>query len=98
MRGFTEADQALTQTKHAKPDVLLMDFQLNDEHYNGVSLAKALRESWGEDIPVCIISAAAEPELPNIAKGQGFSFLQKPVKPAKLRAWLNHIAGKKPKR
>ena len=76
---------------HPKPNAILMDYQLNDAKYDGLSLAQALRETWGQNIAVCIISAAADETLPNKAKDQGFAFLGKPVKPAKLKAWLNHV-------
>lgn len=99
MIGYSTPKEALAfaQSSHNEskaPDVILMDYQLNDEHYNGILLAKALREIWDQEIPVCIVSAASDPDLPFNARGQGFNFLNKPVKPAKLRAWLNHIANK----
>lgn len=78
--------------KQAAPDVLLMDYQLDESDSNGVLLAKEMLQTWEQSIPVCIISAAAEPELKNIASGQGFDFLSKPVKPAKLRALLSQLA------
>lgn len=95
MQGFMLPELALQACKNqAAPDVLLMDYQLNSDDYNGITLAKAMREQWQKDVPVCIISAAADPELPSNAKGQGFNFLHKPLKPAKLRAWLNHLASR----
>ncbi|WP_156494962.1 response regulator, partial [Oleiphilus sp. HI0128] len=87
-------------TKHFVPDVLLMDYQLThdegeDKYSNGIKLANELLEIWGQDVPVCIISAASEPELASIAKGQGFNFLSKPLKPAKLRALLSQLVRRK---
>lgn len=93
MTGFNSPDEAIafSQTNPA-PDVLLMDYQLNNEAYNGLKLAQALNTHWENDVPVCIISAAAEPELKSMANSLGFEFLSKPVKPAKLRAVLNHFS------
>jgi len=95
MQGFETVAQALAscQTMSA-PDVLLMDYQLDADH-NGISLAKTMREQWQAPVPVCIISAAADPDLKHIARGQGFDFLSKPVKPAKLRALLAQLARRK---
>lgn len=100
MLPYNSAESILDDTtKHFIPDVLLMDYQLahegEDKYSNGIKLANALLEVWGQDVPVCIISAAAEPELANIAQGQGFNFLSKPVKPAKLRALLSQLARRK---
>ncbi len=92
MHGLASADEALAYCQnHPAPDVLLMDYQL-DANHNGISLAKAMLEHWGQTVPVCIISAAADPELKHSARGQGFDFLSKPVKPAKLRALLTQLA------
>ncbi|WP_068458768.1 MULTISPECIES: PAS domain-containing hybrid sensor histidine kinase/response regulator [unclassified Oleiphilus] len=92
MTGIQIANEAIEYSEqHSAPDALLMDFQLNDEHFNGLTLAETLRDIWGEDLPVCIISAAPDPDLPINARQRGFDFLSKPVKPAKLRAWLTHI-------
>ena len=92
MTGMQLASDAIDYCEtNPAPDALLMDFQLNDEHFNGLTLAESLRDVWGEELPICIISAAPDPDLPAIAKQRGFDFLSKPVKPAKLRAWLTHI-------
>lgn len=95
MTGFNRPDAILSAAKEGdKPDVLLMDFQLNNEHYNGLTLAKELCNVWQNDLQVCIVSAAAEPDLKKTANTMGFEFLNKPIKPAKLRAVLNHFANK----
>lgn len=92
MTGFDHVNDAIDYCEsHPAPDAILMDFQLNDAHMNGLNLAESMRDVWGQHLPVCIISAAAEPDLPATAKQRGFEFLSKPVKPAKLRAWLNHV-------
>lgn len=92
MTGIQIASEAINYSENNRaPDALLMDFQLNDENFNGLTLAETLRDIWGEELPICIISAAPDPDLPANAKQRGFDFLSKPVKPAKLRAWLTHI-------
>ncbi|WP_068552974.1 MULTISPECIES: PAS domain-containing hybrid sensor histidine kinase/response regulator [unclassified Oleiphilus] len=101
MLSYNSAESILDDsTKHFVPDVLLMDYQLThdegeDKYSNGIKLANELLEIWGQDVPVCIISAASEPELASIAKGQGFNFLSKPLKPAKLRALLSQLVRRK---
>lgn len=97
MLAYNSPDSVLEDSNsHFVPDVLLMDYQLDHddskEGSNGIKLAHKLLVKWGQEVPVCIISAAADPELKNIAKGHGFHFLSKPVKPAKLRALLSQLA------
>lgn len=92
MVGLQSVSAAQEYSEHyPAPDAILMDFQLGDPSIHGIMLAEQLLKNWGKAIPVCVISAAPEPELASIAKEKGFEFLSKPVKPAKLRAWLNHI-------
>ncbi|TQV85663.1 response regulator [Exilibacterium tricleocarpae] len=70
------------------PDVMLMDYHLNDENYNGIQLATELCRQWSTPVEVCIVSAAGEVDLPRLAAAQGYQFLRKPVRPGKLRALL----------
>jgi Na+/proline symporter/signal transduction histidine kinase/CheY-like chemotaxis protein len=84
------------------PDVLLMDYQLDEASISGLVLAQELLAVWqarlGPDarpIPVCIISAAAEVDLPERAMALGFQFLRKPVKPGRLRALLTQFKGRR---
>jgi Na+/proline symporter/signal transduction histidine kinase len=85
-------------TKNPAPDILLMDYQLGDSGVDGISLAKNLLAGWekvsAEDktIPVCIISATTDIDLPGITSEIGFDFMSKPVKPARLRALLTQMA------
>jgi len=75
------------------PDVILMDYQLDPEA-DGIELADALLCQW-EDIPVCIISAAADEDLPTRVTEHGFDFLRKPIKPGRLRALLDRYLQRK---
>ena len=93
MQGVRRAEQALllSQTQ-TPPDVLLMDYQLDEPEHNGFELAQAMLAEWQCGVPVCIISAAAEADLNVRAREQGYDFLSKPVKPARLRALLGQLA------
>ncbi|MES2673314.1 MAG: PAS domain-containing hybrid sensor histidine kinase/response regulator [Pseudomonadota bacterium] len=68
------------------PNAVLIDYQLG-EGLNGIQLAKQLREHW-PDMPICIVSAAQQEDLAAIASAHGYDFLRKPIKPGKLRAFL----------
>jgi DNA-binding response OmpR family regulator len=70
-----------------------MDYQL-DANTDGIQLAGQLRELWG-DVPLCIVSAAADEDLSRLAAQHGYDFLRKPVKPGKLRALLERYFQRK---
>ena len=78
---------------HPPPDAILMDYQLGPDT-NGIQLAQALLEQWGE-VPVCVVSAAPDEELSTLIAGHRYDFLRKPVKPGKLRALLDRYLQKK---
>jgi len=78
---------------NAAPDAILMDYQLGSTT-SGIELADSLLYQWG-DIPVCVISAAADSNLPSRVSEHGFDFLRKPIKPGKLRALLERYLQRK---
>lgn len=94
---FSSATSAAASVKFAEnkpaPDVILMDYQLGPD-INGIELADKLLSHWG-DIPVCIVSAASEEDLPVQVSEHGFDFLRKPIKPGKLRALLERYLQRK---
>lgn len=87
---FDKVDAVLTYAKEqAAPDVILMDYQLGHE-YDGISLIKALRDIWQSQIPAILITAVRDTQLKQTAKAAEIHYLSKPIKPAKLKALLNH--------
>ena len=70
-----------------EPELLLMDFHL-DEGDNGIDLASVLLNGWDVDVPCVIISAENTNAVKNRAHAHGWQFLQKPLRPAALRALL----------
>ena len=71
----------------AEPDLLLMDFHLDDD-IDGIALARQLMAQWGESVPCIIISAENTDLVKTRAQREGWQFLQKPLRPAALRALL----------
>lgn len=71
------------------PDIALVDFHLADGD-TGLALMSWLREEFDAPIPGIVISADARPELISQVHAASLSFLAKPVKPAALRALINH--------
>ena len=78
--------QELMRERSSKPDVLLADYHLDTE--NGLDLIVKLRWKFGRDIPAILITADRSRSLSETALSKGIVVINKPVKPAALRALL----------
>jgi|GEM_PF-4803965 len=67
-------------------DVVLMDYQLNDNH-KGLDLLRKYRDRHDNFLGV-IVTAEQDRQIEKDALSMGFKYLAKPVEPAKLRATL----------
>lgn len=89
---FTGSAEVLAYAAaHERPDALLLDYQLGDDNYNGVSLAAALRSHWGEHVSAALVTAMRDDQLRQQARDANLHFLAKPLKPAALKALLNYV-------
>lgn len=89
IRLADDRESALEVLEKFNPEILLMDYQLSAT-CNGLDLAEELLEASEEEgFAVCIVSGAALDDLRSRASARGFSFIPKPVKPAKLLAFLS---------
>jgi CheY-like chemotaxis protein/anti-sigma regulatory factor (Ser/Thr protein kinase) len=70
----------------AAPDVLLVDYHLDDG--NGLEAVAEIRAALGRDVPAVLITADFSDALREAARRDGVAVLNKPVKPAALRALL----------
>lgn len=68
-------------------DALVTDFRLPGKA-SGTWLTEKLRVQLGRDIPALLITGDTEPARLQEAQECGLELLHKPVKPARLRAWL----------
>ena len=88
--SFYDEDSLLQYARnHPAPDALLIDYQLG-QHLNGLQLYEKIKLAWGK-VNGILVSASPEAGLAMKAKQSGLLFLAKPIKPAALRASLNHI-------
>lgn len=88
---FTRAEDALAYARsHQKPDGVLLDYQLGHDK-DGLSLASELIHIWGKPLQGALVTAVAEPELKRKTRQLGLQFIAKPVKPAQLKALLQHV-------
>ncbi|MFQ3234593.1 MAG: Na+/proline symporter/signal transduction histidine kinase/CheY-like chemotaxis protein [Paraglaciecola sp.] len=79
--------QALAHLENFMPQVILMDYHLNDR-LNGLELIAQIRRQLGVSVPAILITANYEPGLTEQCQQAVCAYLAKPVKPAKLRALL----------
>jgi PAS domain S-box-containing protein len=88
-----DADHLLAQlaARAERPDLLLIDLHLGDDHPDGIQELTKLRTAWGVGIPVALITADRDPSVAARARALGLDILLKPVKPAKLRALIAHL-------
>jgi signal transduction histidine kinase len=70
-------------------DTVIADFHLG-ENSSGIDVIQALREKTGHQLPAILITADRHENLRSRAAELNISFLNKPVRPAKLRALLQY--------
>jgi len=82
-----DLDGAVAAVEHGArmPGGLLVDYHL--DHGNGIEAIVALRERYGA-LPAILITADRSPTVREAARAQGIQLLNKPIKPAALRALL----------
>lgn len=73
------------------PDVIVSDYRLRDEE-NGIETIRQLRTKAGWLIPACLMSGDTDAGLMQAAREASLTLLHKPVRPAKLRSLIRHLA------
>jgi Na+/proline symporter/signal transduction histidine kinase len=68
------------------PNGLLIDYHLDEG--NGIEAIELLRRHCGGNLPAILITADRSPAVREAARAQGIQVLNKPLKPAALRAML----------
>lgn len=84
-RDLREASARL-KGRGRSPDVLLVDYHLDQG--TGIEAVVNLRWRFGADIPAVLITADRTPQVRDEAKDKTIHVLNKPVKPAALRALI----------
>lgn len=83
-------ESALATIDGRVPDLLLVDYHLDDA-VSGVVVAEELQAKWNGTVPGIIITADQTQRSKQDAAARGFHVLQKPLKPAVLRAMMNRV-------
>jgi Na+/proline symporter/signal transduction histidine kinase len=86
--ALTDPDAAMEAIEAAGGQVtgLLVDYHL--DRGNGVAAIRDIRRRFGETIPAILITADRSPHVRAAARDENIAVLNKPVKPASLRALL----------
>lgn len=77
------------------PDIILCDFRLRAGH-TGIDAIRLLRETFGADIAAALLTGDTAPDTIQAIDASGLPVLHKPLKPAKLRAFLSHLLATRP--
>ncbi|MCA6116073.1 PAS-domain containing protein [Bradyrhizobium sp. WSM 1738] len=81
-----EAAIAAIESSDGSVTGLLVDYHL--DRGNGVAAIREIRRRFGENIPAILITADRSPNVRAAAREENITILNKPVKPASLRALL----------
>lgn len=80
------AAEALARTSGEAPTRIILDFHLHGG-LDGIDLALRLREAWGPR-PILLLTAEGSEATRQRAREAKITLLNKPIRPAALRAWL----------
>jgi len=84
-KDIEEAQREVRKHGHA-PDIILADYHLNNG--NGMDLIQQLRWKFDQKLPAILITADRSQARQDEARERGVALLNKPVKPAALRALI----------
>jgi len=85
-----EAMSALSNESAWVPEVIIADQHLNSAE-SGTSVIRVLRQLIGQQVAAIIVTTDPSERLYKIADQRRLEVLQKPIKPAQLRALITHL-------
>ncbi len=86
----SDSERHIAQRQSAKqPDIVLADFHLDNE--TGLEAIRRVRRYHGDDIPAVLVTADRSGEVRAEAEKLDIPVINKPVKPAALRAVLTRL-------
>jgi DNA-binding response OmpR family regulator len=75
------------------PSLLVVDYHLDDGEI-GLDIIDAVGAESGRNIPAIVLTADHTEEVATIVRERGYALLNKPVRPAALRAQITSILGR----
>jgi signal transduction histidine kinase len=88
--SLRDIDALIEQEAEFRPRIVLADYHL-ERAETGLDAIARLRRAWGQDLPAIIITADHGVEVEANTAAAGCEILKKPVKPAELRALMQHL-------
>lgn len=73
-----------------QPAIILVDYHL-DHGISGLDVVARIRQSMGPGLPAILITADRTQASTNAAADAGLEILHKPIRPAELRALIQHL-------
>lgn len=73
-----------------KPDIIIADYQLQYDE-TGIDAIKMIKRMLNIAVPSLIVTGDTSEKTLNIIKKNGYSYLSKPIAPAKLRTFMKYI-------
>lgn len=89
-RGAASLAEARAAFGDKVPDVVVLDYQLEDDE-TGPAVYAALCRGWSASPPGLLVTAERGAQAADAAKAAGLALLQKPAAPAALRASLSAL-------
>lgn len=83
-------ESAIETANKFEPQILLVDYQLG-KGPNGLDIIEALRQQCNTILPACLVTAKRDDELVAQCREHGVNFMNKPLKPAKLRTLIQSM-------
>lgn len=84
--GSLHEAQVVLRDSKVRPEVIIADYHLDEG--NGIDAILALRWKFGADLPAVLLTADRSPHVVEEAAAKSIHLLNKPIKPAALRALL----------
>jgi two-component system, sensor histidine kinase len=81
----------IARGRDLRPRAIIADYHLNGD-IDGIEAIGRLRALFQRDLPGILITADQSQPLKERARAADIEYFSKPLKPAQLRAYLNHLA------
>jgi signal transduction histidine kinase/ActR/RegA family two-component response regulator len=89
-RCATNYTDAMEIAEQFTPQILLVDYQLG-KGPDGLEIIEKIRTQLNVVLPACLVTAKRGDDLTKLCKEQGVNYLNKPLKPAKLRTLIQSM-------
>ena len=93
--SLKEIKVKMRKLRQLEPDLIIADYHL-DDRTSGVEVLKYFKDNYNMSCPALIVTSDQSAKIRRLIENNGYHFMYKPIKPAKLRAFLNHTLTSSP--